>query len=160
MLPHLDSGYAVDQAILSEEDRVVAIRFGHDWDPVSKTPCGALFVCARIRIFKDPWLQTDSHSILILTLNTQPPVCPSMLPYDFPGVYEDGRDAVPYCGQDQELCCHVSFHLPATCHFHSICAFESSICAFEISLGCGHETSPFACPRVHSPMMSMNSCSL
>eukprot|EP00961_Rhodomonas_salina_P164814 2220830-Rhodomonas_salina.5 len=37
MLPHLDSGYAVDQAILSEEDRVVIIRFGHDWDPVSAT---------------------------------------------------------------------------------------------------------------------------
>lgn len=25
----------MDQAILSEEDRVVVIRFGHDWDPVS-----------------------------------------------------------------------------------------------------------------------------
>ena len=36
MLPHLDSGYAVDQAILSEEDRVVIIRFGHDWDPVRR----------------------------------------------------------------------------------------------------------------------------
>jgi DIM1 family U5 snRNP protein len=34
LLPHLHSGYAVDQAILSEEDRVVVIRFGHDWDPV------------------------------------------------------------------------------------------------------------------------------
>jgi DIM1 family U5 snRNP protein len=34
MLPHLRTGYAVDQAILSEEDRVVVIRFGHDWDPV------------------------------------------------------------------------------------------------------------------------------
>ena len=32
MLPHLDSGYAVDQAILNEEDRVVVIRFGHDYD--------------------------------------------------------------------------------------------------------------------------------
>ena len=29
-LKHLHSGYAVDQAILSEEDRVVIIRFGHD----------------------------------------------------------------------------------------------------------------------------------
>ena len=29
-LNHLHSGYAVDQAILSEEDRVVIIRFGHD----------------------------------------------------------------------------------------------------------------------------------
>uniref|UniRef100_A0AC35TRQ8 Thioredoxin-like protein n=1 Tax=Rhabditophanes sp. KR3021 TaxID=114890 RepID=A0AC35TRQ8_9BILA len=32
MLPHLKNGWQVDQAILSEEDRVVVIRFGHDWD--------------------------------------------------------------------------------------------------------------------------------
>lgn len=32
MLPHLHSGWAVDQAILSEEDRVVVIRFGTDHD--------------------------------------------------------------------------------------------------------------------------------
>ncbi|KAI8073118.1 mitosis protein DIM1-domain-containing protein [Gongronella butleri] len=32
-LPHLTNGWQVDQAILSEEDRVVIIRFGHDWDP-------------------------------------------------------------------------------------------------------------------------------
>ena len=33
MLQHLANGWQVDQAILSEEDRVVIIRFGHDWDP-------------------------------------------------------------------------------------------------------------------------------
>lgn len=33
-LVHLASGWHVDQAILSEEDRVVVIRFGHDHDPV------------------------------------------------------------------------------------------------------------------------------
>jgi DIM1 family U5 snRNP protein len=33
LLPHLRSGYAVDQAILTEEDRVVVMRFGHDHDP-------------------------------------------------------------------------------------------------------------------------------
>ncbi|KAI7898281.1 mitosis protein DIM1-domain-containing protein [Cokeromyces recurvatus] len=33
-LPHLTNGWQVDQAILSEEDRVVVIRFGHDWDPI------------------------------------------------------------------------------------------------------------------------------
>eukprot|EP01016_Furgasonia_blochmanni_P001802 TRINITY_DN10717_c0_g1_i1.p1 TRINITY_DN10717_c0_g1~~TRINITY_DN10717_c0_g1_i1.p1 ORF type:complete len:143 (+),score=34.46 TRINITY_DN10717_c0_g1_i1:98-526(+) len=33
MLPHLISGWEVDQAILSEENRVVIIRFGHDYDP-------------------------------------------------------------------------------------------------------------------------------
>eukprot|EP00472_Partenskyella_glossopodia_P009590 CAMPEP_0197522510 /NCGR_PEP_ID=MMETSP1318-20131121/7637_1 /TAXON_ID=552666 /ORGANISM="Partenskyella glossopodia, Strain RCC365" /LENGTH=104 /DNA_ID=CAMNT_0043074911 /DNA_START=75 /DNA_END=386 /DNA_ORIENTATION=- len=34
MLPHLHSGWAVDQAILTEEKRVVVIRFGSDWDKV------------------------------------------------------------------------------------------------------------------------------
>ena len=33
MIPHLENGWEVDQAILSEEDRVVVIRFGHDYDP-------------------------------------------------------------------------------------------------------------------------------
>ena len=33
LLPHLHSGWEVDQAIVSEEDRVVVIRFGHDTDP-------------------------------------------------------------------------------------------------------------------------------
>lgn len=33
MLPHLHNGWQVDQAILSEEDRVVVLRWGHDWDP-------------------------------------------------------------------------------------------------------------------------------
>ncbi|KAF8360693.1 hypothetical protein PRIPAC_87616 [Pristionchus pacificus] len=33
MLTHLNNGWQVDQAILAEEDRVVIIRFGHDWDP-------------------------------------------------------------------------------------------------------------------------------
>jgi len=32
LLKHLTSGYAVDQAILHEEERVVIIRFGHDWN--------------------------------------------------------------------------------------------------------------------------------
>ncbi|OQS01759.1 thioredoxin-like protein 4A [Achlya hypogyna] len=34
MLPHLCSGWAVDQAIMTEGDRVVVMRFGHDHDPV------------------------------------------------------------------------------------------------------------------------------
>ena len=32
LLSHLRNGWAVDQAILSEEDRVVVIRFGSDAD--------------------------------------------------------------------------------------------------------------------------------
>jgi hypothetical protein len=33
LLPHLHTGWEVDQAILTEEDRVVVIRFGRDSDP-------------------------------------------------------------------------------------------------------------------------------
>jgi U5 snRNP protein, DIM1 family len=32
LLPHLNSGWAVDQAILTEEEKVILIRFGHDFD--------------------------------------------------------------------------------------------------------------------------------
>lgn len=34
LLPHLTNGWQVDQAIVTEEERVVIIRFGRDWDPV------------------------------------------------------------------------------------------------------------------------------
>ncbi|CAD8043754.1 unnamed protein product [Paramecium primaurelia] len=33
LLPHLNNGWEVDQAILDEEEKLVIIRFGHDWDP-------------------------------------------------------------------------------------------------------------------------------
>lgn len=33
LLPHLENGWEVDQAILTEEERVVVIRFGTDIDP-------------------------------------------------------------------------------------------------------------------------------
>jgi len=33
ILPHLHSGWETDQAIVTEENRVVVIRFGHDYDP-------------------------------------------------------------------------------------------------------------------------------
>lgn len=33
-LPHLPSGWHVDQAILNEDDRLVLIRFGHDWGTI------------------------------------------------------------------------------------------------------------------------------
>ena len=54
MLPHLDSGYAVDQAILSEEDRVVIIRFGHDWDPVR--------IASRLSVFIELLSTSPSES--------------------------------------------------------------------------------------------------
>ncbi|TAQ88375.1 hypothetical protein B7494_g3296 [Chlorociboria aeruginascens] len=33
VLPHLETGWHVDQAIITEEERLVVIRFGRDWDP-------------------------------------------------------------------------------------------------------------------------------
>jgi hypothetical protein len=38
VLPHLRTAWHVDQAILSEEERLVVIRFGRDHDPDCKTP--------------------------------------------------------------------------------------------------------------------------
>jgi hypothetical protein len=65
LLPHLRTGYAVDQAILSEEDRVVVIRFGHDYEAtcmqvgaggraggglVREFVCVRVCACARVRV--------------------------------------------------------------------------------------------------------------
>jgi DIM1 family U5 snRNP protein len=62
MLPHLHSGWAVDQAILSEEDRVVVIRFGHDYE---KTCMGMDESVARI---------TSSRSHVCVALACHAPV--------------------------------------------------------------------------------------
>jgi DIM1 family U5 snRNP protein len=47
MLTHLDSGWEVDQAILTEEDRLVVIRFGHDYDPQCMQMDEILYKCAE-----------------------------------------------------------------------------------------------------------------
>ena len=46
LLPHLYSGWEVDQAILMEEERVVLIRFGHDYDPLCMQMDEVLFSLA------------------------------------------------------------------------------------------------------------------
>jgi DIM1 family U5 snRNP protein len=38
VLPHLQTAWHVDQAILSEEERLVVIRFGRDHDPDCEYP--------------------------------------------------------------------------------------------------------------------------
>ena len=51
-LPHLPSGWHVDEAIKSEEDRVVIIRFGHDWDSQCMTMDETLYsVAERVQNF-------------------------------------------------------------------------------------------------------------
>ena len=47
MLAHLENGWQVDQAILSEEDKIVLIRFGHDWDPTCMKMDETLFAVAE-----------------------------------------------------------------------------------------------------------------
>lgn len=47
LLPHLSSGWAVDQAILAEEERVVVMRFGHDHDPTCMVTDEVLFQIAE-----------------------------------------------------------------------------------------------------------------
>lgn len=48
LLPHLNSGWAVDQAIISEEARVVCIRFGHDYDPICMQMDEVLYSIAEL----------------------------------------------------------------------------------------------------------------
>ncbi|GBM32216.1 Thioredoxin-like protein 4A [Araneus ventricosus] len=52
MLEHLHNGWQVDRAILSEEDRLVVIRFGHDWDPTCMKMDETLYkIAQRIKNF-------------------------------------------------------------------------------------------------------------
>jgi hypothetical protein len=51
-LPRLESGWHVDQAILAEDNRVVVIRYGHDW-------VSLVCVLARGRN-ACPWAEDDS----------------------------------------------------------------------------------------------------
>ncbi|KAF2574966.1 hypothetical protein F2Q70_00006458 [Brassica cretica] len=48
LLPHLHSGWAVDQAILAEEERLVVIRFGHDWDETCMQVTFSISICSRL----------------------------------------------------------------------------------------------------------------
>ena len=47
VLPHLESGWAVDQAILGEEERVVVLRFGRDWNKECIEMDEVLYGCAE-----------------------------------------------------------------------------------------------------------------
>lgn len=64
MLPHLHNGWQVDQAILSEEDRVVVIRFGHDWDPTCMKMDEVLYSIAE----KVPHARQSARCLLSLAL--------------------------------------------------------------------------------------------
>lgn len=65
MLPHLHNGWQVDQAILSEEDRVVVMRFGHDWDPECMKMDETLFgIAEKVKNFAAIYLVIVLPSIL------------------------------------------------------------------------------------------------
>ena len=61
LLPHLHSGWAVDQAILAEEERLVVIRFGHDWDET----------CMQVFISSIPYssIPLSQHNWFIIKFN-------------------------------------------------------------------------------------------
>lgn len=108
MLPHLDSGYAVDQAILSEEERVVVIRFGHDWDPVILAP--------KIQFEPLPSCRRAIHPELFQRRFPSRFDSSVNLPLTGPGVHEDGRDVVSYGRKDKELLRNVLHPLPTKRH--------------------------------------------
>ena len=71
LLPHLDSGWAVDQAILAEEDRLVVLRFGHDYDPTCMQMDEVLYAIAEL---------VKNYSVIYLVDTTEVP--------DFNTMYE------------------------------------------------------------------------
>lgn len=48
LLPHLRNGWQVDQAIMTEDNKVVVIRFGHDWDPTCMVMDETLYRIAEL----------------------------------------------------------------------------------------------------------------
>ena len=71
LLPHLNSGWAVDQAILTEEDRLVVLRFGHDYDPTCMQMDEVLYAIAEL---------VKNYSVIYLVDTTEVP--------DFNTMYE------------------------------------------------------------------------
>ena len=72
MLPHLHNGWQVDQAILSEEERVVVVRFGHDWDPTCMQMDEILYkIAERVSIQRVDQLLVY-HLLVRLTTIPQP----------------------------------------------------------------------------------------
>ena len=49
MLPHLRTGWAVDQAILNEENKVVVVRFGHDENETCMQMDEVLYKISEVR---------------------------------------------------------------------------------------------------------------
>src|ERR1700678_4283844 len=75
MLAHLFNGWQVDQAILSEEDRVVVIRFGHDWDPTCMKMDEGLYSIAE-KVLTVPSLPSLPSLPSVRTLPTFPIMSP------------------------------------------------------------------------------------
>ncbi|XP_054809428.1 thioredoxin-like protein YLS8 isoform X1 [Prosopis cineraria] len=67
LLPHLHSGWAVDQAILAEEERLVVIRFGHDWDETCMQPFqGFLYIPSLLAAKQRPFSGIEFWHVFFL----------------------------------------------------------------------------------------------
>jgi DIM1 family U5 snRNP protein len=67
LLPHLHSGWAVDQAIMQEQDRLVVIRFGRDWSPECMQQDETLYgIANKVKNFAVVYLVRPHCSELVL----------------------------------------------------------------------------------------------
>ncbi|KNZ52658.1 hypothetical protein VP01_348g5 [Puccinia sorghi] len=103
-LPHLPSGWHVDQAIIAEENRVVIIRFGHDWAR-SFLSHGAMMYpvktsCSLKRLFNP--LRTGPYLKRF-------------------GMHADGRNPVWHLRKSEELCRHLFGRYHQSPRFHQDC---------------------------------------
>lgn len=94
VLPHLDSGWHVDQAILSEDERLVVIRFGRDHDPDCMRQdevlykiaervknFAVIYVCDidRVPDFNTMYELYDPCTVMFFFVRSPPPPSPSSL---------------------------------------------------------------------------------
>jgi hypothetical protein len=71
LLPHLHSGWEVDQAIMTEEDRVVVIRFGRDQDPTCMVQDEVLMSIAdKVKNFAVIYLVCTNESSIVGVLSS------------------------------------------------------------------------------------------
>ena len=92
MLAHLHNGWQVDQAILSEEDRIVVssiqnvclhffnflypfqvIRFGHDWDPTCMKMDEVLYsIAEKVKNFAVIYLVSFPENVFVMVDSIHP----------------------------------------------------------------------------------------
>jgi thiol-disulfide isomerase/thioredoxin len=118
LMPHLNTGWAVDQAILSEEERLVVVRFGHDYDPTCMQMDEVLYGIAEL---------VKNYAVIYLVDTTEVP--------DFNTMYElyDPCTVMFFFRNKVRLCKHNCMRLHMRLHESSTRSLPRSHASHTVS---------------------------